>query len=157
MNFSPITHWAERVFHRLRPGNKPRPHPLTSQQKAGAMAESYAADWLRRHKGYRILNYNWRHGHGEIDLIAKDKEVLVFVEVRARQKSALVPGYHSVTKQKRKTLRSCALAYLKQCHPSPKHFRFDITEIELNNGTVADLRHFEHIPIFRKYDRPNHS
>ncbi len=78
----------------------------------------------------------------------------MFIEVRARRKGALVSGYHSVTKQKRKTLRRCALGYIRQCRPSPKHFRFDITEVELHNGTIGELRHYENVPIFLKHDRP---
>lgn len=135
----------------------PPPRPRTAQQQAGDAAEEFVAHWLRREKKFRIVDRNWRHGHGELDIIAQDGKNLVFIEVRARQKGALVSGYHSVTRKKRETLRACALAYLRKCKPPPLHFRFDITEVELNNGTIGDLRHYEHVPIFRKYDRPNHS
>ncbi|MGE9289762.1 MAG: YraN family protein [Puniceicoccales bacterium] len=146
----------ERMLERLGLRRTAEPGNPTPQQKSGSLAESYAADWLQQNKGFRIVARNWRHGHGEIDLIAKDRGVLVFIEVRARSEGALVSGFHSVTKKKRTTLRRCALGYLNRCHPAPRHFRFDITEVVLNNGNVGDLRHFEHVPIFKKYDRPTH-
>lgn len=156
MNFLSMKLWAAKLLRIGRPPRRSGPHPLTPQQKVGAAAESYTADWLRRHKGYRIVDHNWRHGRGEIDLIAKDQEILVFIEVRARQKHALVSGFHSVSRKKQEVLRRCALAYLNQCRPAPKHFRFDIAEIELNNQSIDDLRYYEKVPIFRKHDRPTH-
>tara|TARA_R100000027_G_scaffold67749_1_gene68490 strand:+ start:10558 stop:11028 length:471 start_codon:yes stop_codon:yes gene_type:complete len=151
-----VRNWFHSIAAKLR-GEKAKPAPLTAQQKVGNAAEAHAAEWLRTHKKFRILDRNWRHGYGELDLIARDGKNLVFIEVRARQRGALVSGYHSVTKKKRNTLRTCAMAYLRRCRPPPLHFRFDIIEVELNNQTIGDLRHYEHVPIFRKYDRPNHS
>jgi len=130
---------------------------MTSEQRVGAAAELEAARWLAENRGFKILDRNWHGGGGELDLVARDGKVLVFVEVRARKAGALVSGYHSVTKRKRETLRRCALAYLRQCRPFPRHFRFDITEVDLNNGKVGGLYHFEQVPIFRKHDRPTHS
>jgi len=145
--------WVCRKFFR-RNENVP---VRTAQQKAGNAAEDFAAEWLTSRKRFKVLHRNWRSGRGEIDLVARDRKVLVFVEVRARQAGALVSGYHSINRRKKETLRRCALAYLKQCRPYPKHFRFDIAEVELNNTTIGELRHYEQIPIFRKHDRPTHS
>lgn len=136
-------------------GGKLRKAP---RDDAGAKAERYAAGWLHAEKGFRILVHNWRHKRDELDIIARDGKSLVFVEVRARKAGALVPGYHSVNRRKKEALRRCALAYLRQCRPSPDHFRFDIVEVELINGNeIGTLRHFERVPVFRKTDRPTHS
>ncbi|MEM0966076.1 MAG: YraN family protein [Verrucomicrobiota bacterium] len=146
------------VLNRIRSAFGPAPEDQrTEKQKAGDAAEDAAAKWLKTEKRFRILERNWRFGRGEIDIIAVDRETMVFVEVRARAVGALVSGYHSVNQKKRDTLRNCALAYLKRTRPYPRHFRFDIVEVELNNGAVGDLRHFEHVPIFHKQDRPTHS
>ncbi len=130
---------------------------VSAAAMSGAKSEEFAAEWLRKHKRFRILSRNWRHKRDELDLVARDKATLVFVEVRARDASALVSGYHSITRKKKEALRRCALAFLRRCHPAPSHFRFDIVEIELNNGEPGTLRHFESVPIFRKNDRTTHS
>lgn len=130
--------------------------PLPPQAAAGRAAESFAADWLRREKKFRLLDRNWRHGRDEIDLVAREGELLVFVEVRARSAGALVSGVHSVNRRKKEALRRCALAYLKGCRPQPRHFRFDIVEVQLNNQKPESLRHYERVPVFRKHDRPTH-
>ncbi len=125
--------------------------------EVGRRSEHHAARWLRSEKAYRILARNWRHKRDELDIVALDGPVLVFVEVRARRAGALVPGYHSVTRRKKEALRRCAIAYLGGCRPRPAHFRFDIVEIELNNGEVLHLRHFENVPLFRKHDQTTRS
>jgi len=128
----------------------------TEQQEVGAAAEQAAEVWLRKNCRIRTVERNWIYGKGELDLVAKDAEILVFIEVRARQESALVSGYHSITKHKKEVLRRCALEYLKQCRPYPRHFRFDIVEVGLNNLVIRNVRHFKNVPIFRKHDRPTH-
>lgn len=129
----------------------------SSAARSGARAEEFAAEWLRREKKFHILSQNWRHKRDELDIVARVKNCVIFVEVRARSANALVSGVHSINKRKKEALRRCALAYLRQCRPVPKYFRFDIAEIELNNGKPDLLRHFENVPVFRKNDRPSHS
>jgi len=148
--------FLSRVFKMCR-GRETSVRRQTPQQVAGNAAEDAAARWLAEERKFRILDRNWRGGGGELDLIARDGNVLVFVEVRARKAGALVGGYQSVNKRKRETLRKSALNYLRRCRPHPRHFRFDITEVDLNNGIVGELRHYEQVPIFRKHDRPTHS
>jgi len=137
--------------------NRIRSEDGSAASLAGAKAEAHAARWLRKEKRYGILAQNWRHKHDELDLVARDKKTVVFIEVRARDSRALVSGYHSINRKKKEALRRCALAYLRRCRPHPVHFRFDIVEIELNNGEPGTLRHFENVPVFRKNDRPTHS
>lgn len=127
---------------------------------AGAAAEVAAARWLERERGFRSVARNWRNPadrREEIDLVAWDGEVLVFVEVKARARRALVPGYHAVDRRKKAVLRRAIAAYLRNLHRAPRTFRFDI--VEVTPGVEADagaleISHFENIPLFAKHFRP---
>lgn len=143
-----------RLLERLRPKPATPEKPPTRQERTGAKAEARAAEWLQNERGSRILARNWTHGRDEIDIVARENDVFVFVEVRARQAGALVSGFHSINRRKKDALRRCALAYLRQCRPMPRHFRFDVVEVELLGEEIGPLRHYEQVPVFRKHDRP---
>ena len=116
----------------------------------GAMGERAAAEHLWREKGFAILRRNWRHGRDEIDLICRDGEALVFVEVKTRAAHSLVGGYHAVNKRKKRALLRAARAYIAQLAEKPRTFRFDIVEVEHVDGEQTALRHFENVPLFAK-------
>ena len=125
---------------------------------AGARAERLAADWLRRHAGFRILAANWRNPRDhreEIDLVGEDGNVLVFVEVKARSAGALVRGYYAVDRRKKDALTRAFKAYLARLNPKPLTFRFDIVEVALPKRADDEptVRHFQNIPLFSKYYR----
>jgi len=114
-------------------------------------------EWLSRRflkgKGYYVLVANWRNPmdrRDEIDLICKDKEVLVFVEVRARSTSSLVSGYDSLSPRKRRVLLRACKSYLNQRKQRPEHFRLDVMEVDLPVGTKgkAEIFHHENIALF---------
>ncbi|PTY03276.1 endonuclease [Opitutaceae bacterium EW11] len=122
----------------------------------GTRGERQAERFLRRQKGYRVLARNWRSPRDrrdELDLVCRDRDVLVFVEVKTRSASALVPGYFAVDERKKDVIRRAADVYLK-CLPSetrPRNFRFDVVEISMQPGaTEGELRHFENVPLFSK-------
>ena len=116
----------------------------------GQEGERAAAEYLRREKKHRILARNWRSGRDELDLVSRDGSILVFVEVKARQADALVPGYYTVDTRKKKALKRACYAYLKQLRKKPKTFRFDIVEIGVQPGEKPIIYHFENIPLFSK-------
>ena len=98
---------------------------------------------------------NWRNPRDqreEIDLVAWDGDVLVFVEVKTRAEGALVPGYFAVDRRKKKVLRRSIRAYLQLLRLCPRTFRFDIAEVVLTGGTPI-VRHFENVSLFPKYFR----
>lgn len=126
---------------------------------AGRAGEALAADFLRRERGYAIVTSNWRNPRDrrdEIDLICRDGEVLVFVEVKARGAAALVPGYYAVDGRKKRVLLRTCRAYLGRLRTPPRTFRFDIVEVSLPEpgapGEPAIL-HFENVPLFPKHFR----
>jgi putative endonuclease len=124
--------------------------------ETGGEGERFAADWLRRERGFSVVCRNWRNPHDrreEIDLVCRDREALVFVEVKARAAGALVPGYYAVDARKKRVLRRAARSYLRQLHPRPTTYRFDVVEIQIpgrGSGAAPVLLHFEGVPLFPK-------
>jgi putative endonuclease len=117
---------------------------FTPKRKKGNEGEKLAEKFLKK-KEYKILEKNWRHKNGEIDIIAQDGEVAVFVEVRTRQKDALVSGYFSVTKKKKNALKPVLQAYISQNYL--QYFRFDIIEIAYDEKNF-EIFHYENISFF---------
>ena len=131
-----------------------REHRLPAEStraQRGRFGEDVAADYCRRKLGYRVIVRNWFHGKDEIDLICRDGETLVFIEVRARSEDALVSGYHSVDRHKKKILRRVCGQYLKQLEIPPKHFRFDIIDVSICKNGEGDVRHYSNVPLFNKH------
>ena len=99
----------------------------------GRHYESVAADYLTS-LGYEILDRNWRFHRNEIDLIARDRETLVFIEVKARLNTAHGYGMQAVDFKKQQRIRKVAAAYLLQHHYSYYQTpgRFDVISIDDN-------------------------
>ncbi len=140
-----LREWLSGMVRRLRGAG---------EQGVGAQGERAAAAHLRREKGFTVLRRNWRHGRDEIDLICRDGEALVFVEVKTRAAHALVAGYHAVDKRKKRALLRASRAYIAQLAEKPRTLRFDIVEVEHTDGRQTALRHFENVPLFAKGYRP---
>jgi putative endonuclease len=124
---------------------------------AGGAGERAAAEWLRRERRFQIVARNWRNPRDrreEIDLVARDGDILVFVEVKTRAPDAFVPGVHAVDRRKRRVLSRAIRAYLAGLPVKPVTFRLDVVEVEATAGDAAvTVRHFENIPLFSKYTR----
>jgi putative endonuclease len=121
--------------------------------QSGARAERFAASFLCRSLGYRIVARNWRNPgdrREEIDLVCRDGEAVVFVEVRARAAHARVQGFDTINRRKRRALRSAIRAYLARLRPPAASFRVDVAEISMENGNPAEVRHFRNVPLFSK-------
>ena len=89
----------------------------------GVLAELRAVHYLRRH-GYRVMSTRWRGGGGEIDIVAREGGLLVFIEVKSSPR--LGEGAQRVDNAKTAHLRRAASAYLYQY--GQESFRFDILE-----------------------------
>jgi putative endonuclease len=107
--------------------------------EAGAAAEGIAADYLAR-RGLAIVARNFRTRHGEIDLIARDGDTLVFVEVRMRTRADYGGAAASVTARKRERLIAASLGYLRAIGREPP-CRFDAVLLDrLDPARVEWLR-----------------
>ena len=125
----------------------------TTRAADGARGEQAAADFLKSRQGFAIVTRNWRSPRDqrdEIDLVCRDGDVLVFVEVKARAEGALVAGYHAVDERKKRALRRAVHAYLAGLTPPPRTFRFDVAEVTLSGRLPSQVRHFENVPLFPK-------
>lgn len=97
-----------------------------------------AARYLKS-KGLKILLKNVRVGPGELDLICRHEETLVFVEVKARQEHARERPSEAVDKRKRRLLNQSADAYLKELSNPDINVRFDIVEVTLAGDEVMEI------------------
>lgn len=130
-----------------------RKGPTTAEAEAGARGEQAAAEFLRNRQGYGIVARNWRSPRDqreEIDLVCRDGDILVFVEVKARAAGARVSGYQAVDERKKRALRRAVQVYLGQLQPPPRTFRFDIVEVTLNHRLPPQVMHYENAPLFPK-------
>ncbi len=88
-----------------------------------------AAYYLRKYHRYKILARQWEAEHGEIDLLARDRDTLVFVEVKTRASEDFGRAAAAVNAQKRRNLSRAALEYLRRLNKKDIYFRFDIVEV----------------------------
>jgi putative endonuclease len=127
-----------------RPRTGPRPTPVQGPRperqvafRTGISAESRAAAFLLA-KGFRILARRWRSGVGEIDIVARRRALLIFVEVKARE--TLDDAAWSVTDRQRGRIIAAAEAWLAR-FPDPR-----IQDIRFDAMLVAPGRIPRHIP-----------
>lgn len=101
----------------------------------GAAGEKLAARYLQRH-GYKVLYRNFRgRSGGEIDLVCRDRDTLVFVEVKTRSREDYGRPIEAVDRQKRKRISRGALAWLRMLDDPDILFRFDVVEVVMAKGT----------------------
>ena len=125
----------------------------TPAGERGAAGERLAAEFLHEKQGYQIVVRNWRNPRDhrqEIDLVCRDGDVLVFVEVKTRSAEALVPGYYAVDRRKKRVLLRAIHAYLTQLRLRPRTFRFDIAEVITGGQMPPQVLHFQNVPLFPK-------
>lgn len=115
----------------------------------GLRGEEAAARYLSEH-GYHVLHRRFRYGKKEIDIIARTKDLLVFVEVKARSFSPVNFRRFgrpclSVNTEKRRCLRQAATAYLRSLD-RPLRVRFDVIEVYFEQDPPHDLLSLHHMP-----------
>lgn len=101
---------------------------LNRFQKFGNDSELLAAEFLEN-QGYTIIERNYRNSIGEIDLIARDKETLVFAEVKARSSTRYGNPKEALTYSKQKKISKTAMLYLKMTKQMRIKARFDVVAI----------------------------
>ncbi|MEE9611662.1 MAG: YraN family protein [Desulfatiglandales bacterium] len=84
--------------------------------------------------GYKSIIRNYRCLLGEVDVIAKDGDCLVFIEIKTRRGRSLDYAKEAIDKRKRRQLSKVALAYMKSMNCSDVESRFDVVAISLNEG-----------------------
>ncbi|MFA6546350.1 MAG: YraN family protein [Limisphaerales bacterium] len=135
-------------------------------QKLKAIAATDEPEHLRRGKlgeraakahlqaqGLKFLTANFRSSRGEIDLVFRDADCLVFVEVKTRSSEAWTRPAAAVNARKKRLLSQAAMDYIRLLKDPHVKLRFDIVEVLLGDGTVREIRHlpatFSLSPPFR--------
>ncbi|MFZ0545309.1 MAG: YraN family protein [Candidatus Promineifilaceae bacterium] len=113
-----------------------------NRKKLGQWGESVAAHHLEA-KGYEIVARNWRTARGEIDLIARAGQELVFVEVKTRRGKQLGLPEEGLTRRKANQLMMLAGQYLSE-NDLDVDWRIDLVAVELDKG--GKLLRCDHIP-----------
>ena len=113
-----------------------RPDPRRRTARRG---EDLAARWLKL-KGYLVEARNWRCALGEIDIVARDGETLVFVEVKTRGTGAAGSPEEAVNARKQRRLVRLAQAYLAHHRLTEVPCRFDVVAVN-RTGWLPRLRH----------------
>lgn len=126
----------------------PTPHRVTpsmSHNDFGRWGEEVAADYLES-KGYRILERDWRSGHRDIDIVARNVDSVIFVEVKTRRTNDFGEPYEAVNYQKKRNLLSAINHYIKYKHLD-LHARFDIISIVAQDMAEPEIKHIEDVRL----------
>ena len=117
-------------------GAKEQPEHL----RRGELGERAAKKHLQK-LGLKFLTANFRSARGEIDLIFRDRDCLVFVEVKTRSSEEWTRPAAAVDTRKKRLLSQTALDYLRLLKNPQVPIRFDIVEVLLKDGAVNEMRH----------------
>jgi len=102
------------------------------RKDTGILGEKVARDFLKKH-GFRILEANYRCPEGEIDIVARQKDFLVFIEVRTKTSREFGSPEESITLAKKARMRATA-AHYRQTHENlPSSWRLDVVAVELDS------------------------
>lgn len=112
----------------------------------GKAGEDFVADYLRKN-GYIIIKRNWRDSrYGEIDIVAENHECIAFVEVKTRQKDALVGGLEAVDFYKQRRIRNASQTFMRRLRTNLPS-RLDVAEVtvisEKENKFAFEINYIE--------------
>ncbi len=106
----------------------------------GRQGEQIAADYLRK-KGYTILKQNWFYEKYEIDIIASNKEYIIFVEVKTRASDMWGNPEEAISANKIKKIVDAADFYIRE-NDTDLEIRFDVIAVIMGKGNI-EIEHFE--------------
>lgn len=113
-----------------------------NKRDIGKEGEIIAVKYLKN-KGFEIIEQNYHYSHGEIDIVAKEKEQLVFVEVKTRLNLEFGEPEYSINLKKIKQIKKMAELYLFDKEIYEVNCRFDVVAIVLGDGTEPEIKHYE--------------
>lgn len=140
---------ARGFFQRIQEWYHRSEQPL--HLRHGQLGERTAKRHLKR-RGLKFLTANFRTERGEIDLVFRDRDCLVFIEVKARSSEEWTRPAAAVDAERRRRLTQCGLDYLRLLKNPAVKVRFDIVEVLLENSAVREVRHLPNaFPMERPY------
>jgi putative endonuclease len=113
-------------------------------RQIGNSGEDFACNFLRK-LGYRIVARNYTIRGGEIDIIARDKENLVFIEVKLRFGNKFGVAREAVTSWKLHYLQKAALFYIQKVNWANRPYRFDLVAIDYDELKNPKIEHLKNI------------
>lgn len=117
---------------------------MAAKDDLGRRGEELAAQYLT-HAGYTVIDRNWRCARGEIDLVARDGDDTVFVEVKSRSSTAYGHPFEAITAQKLARLRRLAGAWC-EAHPYRRGaVRIDAIAVILPAGEPPRIEHLQRV------------
>jgi len=140
---------AQGIFQHIQNWYRRPEQPL--HLRHGQLGERTAKRHLKR-QGLKFLTANFRTERGEIDLVFRDRDCLVFVEVKARSSEEWARPAPAVDAERRRRLTQCGLDYLRLLKNPAVKVRFDIVEVLLENSAVREVRH---LPNAFPMERPH--
>lgn len=114
---------------------------VDKRKHIGRQGEEIAVAYLIG-KGYEVIERNWRCAVGELDIIARNEDSLVFVEVRTRRGARFGSAEESITPVKQRRLVELAHSYLQKTTPSQPSWRIDVIAVQLGPG-LPRINHLE--------------
>jgi len=108
--------------------------------RRGKLGERAAKKFLQK-AGLKFITANFWSKRGELDLVLRDADCLVFAEVKTRSTEDWTRPAEAVDARKRRLLSKTALDYLRLLKNPPVKIRFDIVEVLLADGVVREVRH----------------
>lgn len=121
---------------------------MAEHNDLGNLAEELATSFLIR-KGYKILENNFRHHKGEIDIIAEFQNQIIIAEVKARSSNIFMEPQEAVTKKKIKSLVAVANFFMK-FRNLDQEVRFDIIAVQPDQSGILQITHLE--DAFQSFD-----
>jgi putative endonuclease len=113
------------------------------RRETGMLGEKIAGDFLAKN-GYQIIETNYRCPEGEIDIVAKQQDTLVFVEVRTKRSRIFGSPEESITPVKKEKLRVLAERYGQEHENLPETWRIDVVAIQMEkDGRVKRIEIIE--------------
>lgn len=113
-----------------------------NKREIGNRGEDCAVEFLKNN-GYEILNRNFYTRKGEIDIVAKDGDSVVFIEVKTRKNNNYGSAAEAVNAAKQKKLALTAQAYMNYKNLTDSNLRFDVIEVDSENNSFAVKNHIK--------------
>lgn len=113
---------------------------MTKNQSVGKYGEDRASEFLER-LGYQLIDRNWRCEVGEIDIVAKDSDCLVFAEVKTRTRVGFGHPFEAITSAKMKKMRQLVGEWCRAHQISSVQVRLDAISVLISQGRI----HIEHL------------
>lgn len=117
---------------------------MKNTKKIGDRGERVAREYLQK-KGYKFLNANYRNRYGELDLVMKDKDVVVFVEVKTKSGDSFGKPEEMVSRWKLNQIKRMGVSWIQE-YGWERSVRVDVVGVVMDyGGSVESVRHWDNV------------